>query len=321
MGAAGREAPAAPLPAAPRSATVPDLPRALDLRFLGAEHVLATGLIETPDGGVLLVDPGPSTALEALDKGLAGAGYGWKDVRALLLTHIHLDHAGATGTLVREHGMPVYVHAVGARHLARPEKLVASATRLYGDLMGPLWGAFEAVPEDHIRPLDGGEVLEIGGRVLDVAYTPGHAVHHVSYFDRRSGTAFVGDTAGMACPPSGRVLPVTPPPDIDLAAFETSFQTIAAWQPERLFRTHFGLSETPAADLAACRQALREWAEQVETDLRTEANTARASARFSDAVLGRLKADIGEAAAAPYRAFLYPDASWLGLARALRRPS
>ena len=295
-----------------------DLPLALDLHFLGAPHVLATGLLRTDDG-VLLVDPGPSTALGALEAALEQAGHGWGDVRALLLTHIHLDHAGATGTLVREHGVPVYVHHLGAKHLARPERLLASAKRLYGDLMDPLWGAFEAVPESHLRPLDGGETIRVGGRVLDVAYTPGHAVHHVSYFDRASRTAFVGDTVGMACPPSGRVLPVTPPPDIDLAAFGRSFETIGAWEPERLFRTHFGLSSTPAADVKACHDALLAWAEQVEADLRSESDPAAAAAQFSERVLDRLEAEIGEDAAEPYRAFLYPDASWHGLARALRR--
>ena len=297
-----------------------DLPRALDLRFLGTEHVLATGLVETPDGGVLLVDPGPSTALGALTAGLEAEGYGWPDVRALLLTHIHLDHAGCAGTLVREHGMPVYVHTVGARHLARPERLIASATRLYGELMDSLWGAFEAVPETQIRALGGGEVIEVGGRVLDVAYTPGHAVHHVSFFDRQSGTAFVGDTVGMACPPSGRVLPVTPPPDIDLAAFEQSLQEIAKWEPEFLFRAHFGLSETPPEDFDQFRRALAEWTAAVQSDLaQPGADPKKQAAAFSERVLERLDAEIGAPGAAPYRAFLYPDASWLGLSRALNR--
>ena len=267
----------------------------------------------------MLVDPGPSTALEALEEGLVGAGYGWEDVRALLLTHIHLDHAGATGTLVRRYGMPVYVHHVGAKHLARPERLIASATRLYGELMDLLWGAFEAVPESHLRPLRGGEVVIVGGRELDVAYTPGHAVHHVSFFDRASRTAFVGDTVGMACPPSGRVLPVTPPPDIDLGAFERSFDAVLAWDPERLFRTHFGLSDTPAADVEEVRAALAEWSAAVRDDLASGADPHERASTFGERVLDALEDDLGADAAEPYRAFLYPDASWHGLARALQR--
>ena len=250
--------------------------------------------------------------------GHLGAGLG--DVRAVLLTHIHLDHAGATGTLVRRFpDLPVYVHAIGARHLARPEKLIASATRLYGDLMDTLWGAFEPVPEANLRPLDGGETVTVGRHALDVAYTPGHAVHHVSYFDRASGTAFVGDTVGMACPPSGRVEPVTPPPDVDLAAWPDSLDRIAAWAPERLFRMHWGASETPAADLAAFRERLAAWAERVRSDLADgNAEPGRQAADFSDEVLEAIEAAVGGEAAAPYRAFLYPDASWHGLARALR---
>ena len=289
---------------------------ALDLRFLDADRVIACGVVAV-EGGVALVDPGPSTTLPALEAGLGAVGHDLGDVRALLLTHIHLDHAGAAGTLVRRLGVPVWVHEVGARHLARPEKLIASATRLYGDLMDVLWGAFEAVPATHLRPLAGGEAVEVGGRTLDVAYTPGHAVHHVAYFDRASATALVGDAVGMAVPPSGRVLPVTPPPDVDLEAWPASLERIAAWAPERLFRTHWGTSETPAADLDAFRTALDAWAGRVRADL-SEGDSGHQATAFSAEVLDALEAEVGAEAAAPYRAFLYPDASWHGLARALR---
>ena len=293
-------------------------PTALDLPFLGARHVLACGVLDVGDG-LALVDPGPTTTLPALEAGLADLGAGLDDVRAVLLTHIHLDHAGATGTIVRRRpDLPVYVHAIGAEHLARPEKLIASATRLYGDQMDRLWGAFEAVPEAALRPLDGGEAIAIGERTLDVAYTPGHAVHHVSYFDRASGTAFVGDTVGMACPPSGRVEPVTPPPDVDLEAWTESLDRIAAWTPTTLFRMHWGPSPTPQADLDAFRQRLAAWADRVRADLAADGDRQTRAAAFSDEVLAALADEVGEADAAPYRAFLYPDASWHGLARALR---
>lgn len=294
---------------------MPDPVTPLDLPFLGTSHVLACGVVDV-EGGVALVDPGPSTTLEALEGGLGALGHDLGAVRALLLTHIHLDHAGATGTLVRQLGVPVYVHETGARHLARPERLIASATRLYGDLMNTLWGAFEAVPEASLRPLAGGETVDVGGRAFDVAYTPGHAVHHVAYFDRAGRTAFVGDTVGMAAPPSGRVLPVTPPPDVDLEAWPASLARIAAWEPARLFRMHWGLSETPAEDLDAFQTTLGDWADRVRADLAT-GGADRAEA-FADEVLAALDADLGAEAAAPYRAFLYPDASWHGLARALR---
>ena len=304
---------AAPPRPPPRPPVTDDV-HALDLLFLGTERVIACGVLPV-EGGVALVDPGPSSTLPALGAGLDALGYGLGDVRALLLTHIHFDHAGATGTLVRRLGVPVWVHEVGARHLARPERLIASATRLYGDLMDTLWGAFEPVPETALRPLAGGEAAEVGGRTLDVAYAPGHAVHHVAYFDRATSTAFVGDAVGMAVPPSGRVLPVTPPPDVDLEAWPASLDRIAAWAPDRLFRTHWGVSETPAADLDAFRTTLAEWADRVRADLGREGDRASA---FSNEVLRALDAEVGVEAAAPYRAFLYPDASWHGLARALR---
>ena len=293
-----------------------DAVHALDLPFLGSSHVLACGVLDL-GGGLALVDPGPTTTLPALEAGLAGLDAELADVRAVLLTHIHLDHAGATGTIARRvPDAEVYVHALGARHLARPERLIASATRLYGDRMDELWGAFEAVPEDRIRALDGGETLTVGGRSLSVAYTPGHAVHHVSYFDRATETAFVGDAVGMACPPSGRVEPVTPPPDVDLDRWPSSLDAISAWEPERLFRMHWGPSETPAADLAAFRERLDAWSARVRADLSNGSDPQTAAAAFSAEVLAELEAEVGAEAGAPYRAFLYPDASWHGLARA-----
>lgn len=230
--------------------------RTIDLQFLGRPGVIATGVVPC-EGGVLLVDPGPSSCLEALTRGLADLGLAWTDVRGLLLTHIHFDHAGAAGTLVRRHpGLPVYVHAFGAKHLAQPEKLVASATRLYGADMDRLWGAFLAVPADALRPLDGGETLTLGGRVLDVAYTPGHASHHVCYFDRATGTAFVGDTGGVRVAGPHAFAP-TPPPDIDIPTWVASVDRVAAWSPASLFVTHFGLYDDAAAHLTRFRDTLQ----------------------------------------------------------------
>ena len=296
-----------------------ETPTALDLPFLGATQVLACGVLDVGDG-LALVDPGPTSTLPALEAGLARLGAGLGDVRAILLTHIHLDHAGATGTVVRRRPeLPVYVHAVGARHLARPEALIASATRLYGDQMDRLWGAFEPVPEANLRALDGGEAVTVGARTLDVAATPGHAVHHLSYLDRPSGTAFVGDTVGMACPPSLRVEPVAPPPDIDLDAWTESLDRIAAWAPASLFRMHWGPSPTPDLDLDAHRERLAAWADRVRADLAAGGDRQARAAAFSDEVLAGLADAVDDAAAAPYRAFLYPDASWHGLARAIER--
>lgn len=184
----------------------------IDLRFLGRPHAIATGVVS--GGGTLaLVDPGPTSCLETLELGLQAQGLRLADVTHLLLTHIHLDHAGAAGTIVRRYPrVQVLVHERGAPHMIDPAKLLASATRLYGDQMDRLWGEFAPVPASSLTVLAGGERIEAGGRAFDVAYTPGHASHHVSYFDRASGVAFVGDTAGV-CVDGGYVLPPTPPPD------------------------------------------------------------------------------------------------------------
>ena len=221
--------------------------RLIDVRHLGRERVI--GAYEL-DG--LIVDPGPASTVEALD-GL--------EPRALLLTHIHLDHAGATGVLVRKHpDLVVYVHERGAPHLVDPSKLLRSAERLYGDDMERLWGEVAPVPEGNIRALSGGEEIE-GFRV---AYTPGHASHHVSYFHEESGDAYVGDTGGVRIMPSEHTVAPTPPPDIDVQAWLGSLETIAEWSPQRLCLTHFGRADDPPDQLDRVREALRKQLEIAE---------------------------------------------------------
>jgi glyoxylase-like metal-dependent hydrolase (beta-lactamase superfamily II) len=201
--------------------------RAIDGMHLGRDRVICSYEI---DG--LIVDPGPASCLDAL---LAGLG----DVqpRALLLTHIHLDHAGASGVLCRRFpDLHVYVHERGAPHLIDPSKLLVSAERLYGDEMRTLWGEVAPVPEERVTQLSGGETVE----GFEVAYTPGHASHHVSYYYRESGDAYVGDAAGVRIPPGEFVQAPTPPPDIDIEAWLDSIERIAAWNPQRLCLTHFG---------------------------------------------------------------------------------
>jgi glyoxylase-like metal-dependent hydrolase (beta-lactamase superfamily II) len=206
----------------------------LDLNFLGRPGIIATAVLKSA-GGVALVDPGPSTTLDGLLKSLGAQGITVRDVRQILLTHIHLDHAGATGSLLRMNpGIDVFVHERGARHLIDPSKLVASATRLYGDDMDRLWGAVLPVPAARVTALYGDERLSAGGRELEVAHTPGHASHHVTFFDRSSGVAFVGDTAGIRRGDGSYIMPPTPPPDIDLEAWRVSADRILAWQPDTL---------------------------------------------------------------------------------------
>src|SRR3954469_5141895 len=227
--------------------------RTIDLHHLGHAKVICTA---EADG--VLIDPGPQSCEETLVAALGG-----ERPRAVLLTHIHFDHAGVAGALVRRWpALPVYVHAVGAPHLADPERLVRSATRLYGEAdMKRLWGDVVPVPEANLRVLEGGE-RGVEGRYA-VEYTPGHASHHVSYLHEEEGWAYVGDVAGVRIPPSQLVLAPTPPPDIDVAAWERSLDLVAGWNADRLVLTHFGVAEDPPAQLAACRAALREEADVV----------------------------------------------------------
>ena len=192
------------------------------------------------DSGVAIIDPGPASTIPVLRLRLHEAGIGLLDIRAVLVTHIHLDHSGACGTLIRANPkINVFVHQRGAPHLVDPSRLVASAARLFGDRMTQLWGTVLAVPEENLRIVQDGDRFREGGRSLDIAYTPGHASHHVSYFDSSSGIAFVGDAAGGRIRDGKVVLPATPPPDIDTGVMLESVNRILEWRPDRLFVTHF----------------------------------------------------------------------------------
>jgi glyoxylase-like metal-dependent hydrolase (beta-lactamase superfamily II) len=232
----------------------------IDLQFRGSSRVIATAVLPGADG-VTLIDPGPASCLPALEKGLGERGLTLRDVRRLLLTHIHLDHAGATGAIVeRVPYIKVFVHERGAPHMIEPATLLASAMRLYGDQMDSLWGPFLPVPSASVTALKGGENVDIGVGSLRVAYTPGHAKHHVSYFNEHDGTAFVGDTAGVLVSGDFLIAP-TPPPDIDIEAWQQSIDTIEAWSPVSLFLTHFGPVSPARAHLARIRETVAKAAE------------------------------------------------------------
>jgi glyoxylase-like metal-dependent hydrolase (beta-lactamase superfamily II) len=220
------------------------VPRLIDVEHLGRDRVIGSWLV---DG--LLIDPGPESSIETLL-----AKLGDERPHALLLTHIHFDHAGASGALVeRWPDLRVYVHENGARHMADPERLVASARQIWGEDFDHLWGRVVPVPEDNLEVLQGGESIE----GFDVEYTPGHAKHHVSYFHRETGHAYVGDMAGVRIPPTGVVRAPTPPPDIDVEAWLDSVDRIEARDPSAVVITHFGRIDDVPGQLAAVRGALR----------------------------------------------------------------
>ena len=220
--------------------------RVIDLMHLGRERVIGCWQLDD-----VLVDPGPTSCLPVLLEALG-------DVRprAVLLTHIHLDHAGASGSLVqRWPDLRVYVHRRGARHMADPSRLVDSATRLYGADMDRLWGEMLPVPQQNLTVLEGGERL-VDGR-CEVAYTPGHASHHVSFL--HEGTAFAGDVGGVRITPHSITIPPTPPPDVDIEAWHRSIELLRQWRPERIAITHFGGSDDVEGQLDQLSERLDRW--------------------------------------------------------------
>ncbi|MGH9221097.1 MAG: MBL fold metallo-hydrolase [Vicinamibacterales bacterium] len=286
----------------------------IDLQFRGSPRVIATALLNGPDG-LTLIDPGPTSCLPALEAGLRDRGLSLREVRTLLLTHVHLDHAGATGTIVeRVPSIRVYVHERGATHMIDPEKLLASVTRLYGDQMDAIWGAFQPVPASQVTALAGGERLEASGTSIRVAYTPGHAKHHVSFLDERSGMAYVGDTGGLRIVGDYLLAP-TPPPDIDIEAWQESLNLIDAWRPVSLFLTHFG-SITPArAHLARFRTTLTQQAEVVRLALQ-EGGTEEAKIRaFVDRMRAAAREALPEREATATELAAPFEQLWQGLAR------
>lgn len=271
--------------------------RLIDVEHLGRPHVIGCWQV-----GEALVDPGPESSM-----GTLLAALGDEVPRALLLTHIHLDHAAASGALVRRWpDLEVYVHERGAPHLIDPSKLLASAERLYGDDMERLWGEIVPVPEANVRPLTGGETV-LGMRV---AYTPGHASHHVCYLHEESGTAFTGDVAGVRIPPSSFIVPPTPPPDIDIEAWEESIEIVEGWRPQRLALTHFGQVDDPTTHVAALRERLHE-----EAALARELSEDDYERRADDLLAASVPPEIADA----LRRAAVPDYQWRGLDRYWRK--
>jgi glyoxylase-like metal-dependent hydrolase (beta-lactamase superfamily II) len=249
----------------------------LDLLHCGDPRRIAAYLVETDDG-LAVHDCGPTSCLPALHDALTARGVEARDLRHLLLSHIHLDHAGAAGVLVREHpGLTVHVSEIGAPHLVDPSRLEASARRLYGDTFDTLWGELAPVPAENVH------VVEAEAAGLAVFPTPGHASHHVSYL-HPDGTLFAGDVAGVRVAPGRFAFPPTPPPEIDLSAWERSLDEIERHTPARLALTHFGVFEDVERHLAVLRETMQSWSERVAhgMDEATFVAAARADVTASD---------------------------------------
>jgi glyoxylase-like metal-dependent hydrolase (beta-lactamase superfamily II) len=233
----------------------------IDLDFMDTQQVVASYLLLGDDGvSAALVETGPTTCLDRLNAGLEEHGVSQEDVRQVFLTHVHLDHAGASGHLA---GLlpnaTFYVHEVGYPHLVDPSKLVMSATRIYGERMDELWGEARPVPEERVVILKEGEETATAGMVLVAHDTPGHAYHHLAYLEPGSGALFTGDVAGIRLPGQSYIRPPTPPPEIDVDAWVRSINHVRQIGPASLWPTHFGSYEDVERHLGELEQRLQDW--------------------------------------------------------------
>jgi glyoxylase-like metal-dependent hydrolase (beta-lactamase superfamily II) len=261
-------------------------PDPLDLHHQSAERVIGVYLLETDDGPALF-DCGPTTCIERLEEAVRERGIELGDLRHLLLSHIHLDHAGAAGVLVRRYpALQVHVSEIGAPHLVDPTRLEQSARRLYGDTFDALWGELAPVPQENVH-VAGAEVVG-----LDCFPTPGHASHHVSYLDR-DGTLYAGDATGVRIQPDRFVLPPTPPPDFDLETWLRTLDEIERRAPERLALIHFGVADDVQRHLGELRERLVAWSDRVATGMSGEEFSRAAR---EDLVAGEADADVYERA-------------------------
>jgi glyoxylase-like metal-dependent hydrolase (beta-lactamase superfamily II) len=256
----------------------------IDLPWTGRPRSIAAALLRDGDFAAL-IDPVPSSTLPRLREQLAQQGLAVPDLQAIFLTHIHLDHAGATGSLVKEnHRLRVYVHGKGAPHLIAPTKLLESSGRLFGADRDRLFGDFLPVPESNVQILEGGAVIPAGSRALQMHYSPGHASHHVTYFEPRDAVAFVGDTAGICVEGDGFVLPAMPPPDVSMELWDASLDMIRGLNAGKLFLTHFGFSRRPQQHIDTFRQRLHWWNETAQELVNQKLDAAMATNIFSGRV-------------------------------------
>jgi glyoxylase-like metal-dependent hydrolase (beta-lactamase superfamily II) len=252
----------------------------LDTLYQGEPGVIASYLL-TGRHGLALVDVGSAATVDQLVAGIRATGHAPEEIEHLVITHVHLDHAGACGRLVALCPRArVYVHRVGAPHLIDPSKLLASAERIYGDQMEKLWGRIEPTPAERVVTIEDGAMLTVGDRTLHALYTPGHAVHHVAYYDADRGEVFSGDLAGVRLQGIDHVRPPTPPPDLSLEDWAASIDRVLALDPQRLYLAHFGPYMDVALHLGELRTRLDVWGEAALEGLRAGESDAQIADRF-----------------------------------------
>ncbi|MCU0303451.1 MAG: MBL fold metallo-hydrolase [Thermoanaerobaculales bacterium] len=230
----------------------------IDLDFQSTDGIIAAYAAPTGAGGFALFETGPASTVGAVERAVATLGFGLDDLAAIFVTHVHLDHSGAAGSLARRTGCEVWAHPAGAAHLIDPgAKLLPSAERIYGDRLEALWGRTEGVPSRRLRTVGHGERIVVGGLEVVAWHTPGHAVHHVAF--QVGGDVVTGDVGGVRFPGADHVLPPMPPPDIDVEAWRRSLELLRGLSPERLLLTHFGAFSDPARHLEELDDRLLRW--------------------------------------------------------------
>lgn len=283
----------------------------LDLDFLEESSAIASFLIEYDDG-LILIETGPETTYENLSEAVRKKGFDLKEIKDVLLTHIHFDHAGAAWKFA-EAGANIYVHPVGLPHLQNPEKLWNSAKMIYQDDMERLWGEMKPIDTNLLIPADDGDVLEIGGMEIKVHYTPGHAVHHNAY--QLGNLVFTGDVAGVKIG-NGPVVPPCPPPDINVELWLASIEKLKNLNPEKLYLTHFGMIENPLQHLRELELILDDWASWMKQQYDAANLPERITPVFMEYTQNQLRdAGVSEENIQRYE---YANPSWMSVAGLLR---
>jgi len=256
----------------------------LDTHFRDETSVIASYLFES-DEGLIIIETGPETTFEPLKRSFKEKGYDWKDVRHVLLTHIHFDHAGAAWKFA-ENGARIYVHPIGLPHLENPEKLWNSAKRIYKDDMESLWGEMKPIDKNLLVPLDDGDEINIGGIDFKTRYTPGHAIHHNAY--KVGDIIFTGDVGGVQIN-DGPVVPPCPPPDINIETWKESIQKLRNENPAALYPTHYGRVDHPKQHLADLENILDDWADWIKPFYDKKASVEEITPKFVDYTARQLR--------------------------------
>ena len=283
----------------------------LDLHFQNYEHAIASFCIESDDG-LILIESGPYSTFKSLKSELEGKGLSIDDVKHVLLTHIHFDHAGAAWALA-EKGANIYLHPFGSTHLQDPTKLVASATQIYGDQMDTLWGKMKVISEENIRIVEHLEVLQIGGKTFTSLHTPGHAKHHIAW--QHKDVIFTGDVAGVKIN-GGPVVPPCPPPDINVEDWIKSIELIIKRNPKRLVLTHFGEITNIELHMDQLKAILEDWSGWMKEKWESGLSNEQITPLFMKYTSNQLKENgVSEIGTKQYEA---ANPSWMSVAGLVR---